>query len=92
MIAVRGGVAVPLVIPPGDARLQLSQFLSETDVSDVISSKSTFVIWGYIEYRDPLPDGRVHHIHWCYTEFPVDAGDSWIFSNVVYRPECNISD
>jgi hypothetical protein len=75
-----------------DPRFQLSKFISRDDVQSVVDRKATYVLWGYVEYQESLPGNRAHHIHWCYGTVPVDAGDSYIFSHALYRPECNTSD
>jgi hypothetical protein len=86
------GNVTKVTIAPLEPRLQLSKFISSEDVQAVIDNKTTFVIWGYVEYRESLPGNQPHHIHWCYKVVPVDDGDKYIFSYPGYRPECNTSD
>jgi hypothetical protein len=62
-----------ITVGPGETRLQTSQFVTQDDVRSVIGGSGKIVIWGYIEYRDSLPEGRSHKIHWCYLVTPVDA-------------------
>jgi hypothetical protein len=79
-------------VGPSEARLQKSQFVSEKDVTSAIAGTGGIIIWGYVEYLDSLPDGRLHKIHWCYVVAPVDAGDMYIFSYAAYRPDCNTNE
>jgi hypothetical protein len=84
--------ASKVTIGINEPHLQISKFLSRNDVQSIVDKKSMFIMWGYVEYRESLPGNQVHHVHWCYEVFPVDAGATYIFSYSAYRPECNSSD
>jgi hypothetical protein len=89
-----GKVANPVKTTIGltEPRLQISRFLPSDEVEQAAKEKGNIILWGSVEYQESLPGNQPHHIHWCYKVFPVDAGNTYIFSYSLYRPECNSSD
>jgi hypothetical protein len=72
--------------------MQATRMVSMEDVKKAAAGSERIVLWGYIEYRDPLPGGKLHHTRWCNYASPITAGQRFGFSYPLYRPECNTSD